>query len=200
MIHIELAKEDDAQGIHDVLLENLIEIENFEDISSTNRKELENSGFLRKEVGVDYYKKLIQDKFINIYITKDNYGDIIGFGSIHKNLYDVRQFRSTLNKIYTDDEKTMKLLTESDYGFAYLDQVSIVRKYKRNGIGTAIFNEMLLHIDVPIVSFIVEFPLANKASAKWHEQLGFDLAATCDGDYKGKKFKWWIYIFWNDEK
>lgn len=200
MIHIELAKEDDAQGIHKVLLENLIEIENIDDISRSYRKDLENHGFLRKEVGIDYYMKLIQNKFSDIYIAKDNSGDIIGFGSIHIKLYDVRQFRSTLSNIYTDDNKIMKLLTESDYGFAYLDQVSIARKYKRRGIGTAIFKKMRSNMDVPIVSFIVEAPLANIASAKWHEQLGFDLAATCDGDYKGKMFKWWIYIFWNDQR
>ncbi|MHA1192732.1 MAG: GNAT family N-acetyltransferase [Promethearchaeota archaeon] len=200
MIHVELAKEDDAQGIHDVLLENLIEIENIDDISSSHRTKLEKQGFLRKEVGIDYYKKLIQDESINIYVAKDDSGIIIGFGSIHENQHDVRQFRSTLDNIYTDNEKTLKLLTESETKFAYLDQVSIVVKYKRSGVGTAIFNEMLLNLDVPIVSFIVEVPLANKASARWHEHLGFDLAATCDGDYKGKKFKWWIYIFWINEK
>ena len=200
MIQVELAKKDDAQGIHDVLLENLIEIENIDDISSSLRKKLEKQGFLRKEVGIDYYKTLIQDDFIDIYVAKDNSGVIIGFGSIHNNKHDVRQFRSTLDNIYTENKKIMKLLTESESKFAYLDQVSIVRKYKRSGIGTAIFNKMRLNIAVPIVSFIVEVPLANIASAKWHEQLGFDLTATCDGDYKGKKFKWWIYIFWNDEK
>ena len=145
-------------------------------------------------------KKLIQDEYINIYVAKDDSGIIIGFGSIHMNLHDVRQFRSTLDNIYTDNEKTMKLLTESEHKFAYLDQVSIVTKYKRSGVGTAIFNEMLLNLDVPIVSFIVEVPLANKESASWHEHLGFDLADTCDGGYKVKKFKWWIYIFWIDEK
>ncbi|MHA1670697.1 MAG: GNAT family N-acetyltransferase [Promethearchaeota archaeon] len=200
MIHVELAKENDAQEIHAVLLENLIEIDNIDDLSSVYKRKLEKNGFLRKEVGVDYYKKLIQDESINIYIARNNSEDIIGFGSIYENQHDVRQFRSTLDNIYTDNEKTMKLLTESDHRFAYLDQVSISTKYKRRGVGTAIFNEMLLNLNVPIVSFIVEIPIANKASVKWHEHLGFDLAATCDGNYKSKKFKWWIYIFWIDNK
>ena len=107
MIHVELAKENDAQGIHDVLLENLIEIENIDDISSSHRTKLEKQGFLRKEVGIDYYKKLIQDESIKIYVARDHSGIIIGFGSIHENQHDVRQFRSTLDNICTDNKRTV---------------------------------------------------------------------------------------------
>ena len=53
--------------------------------------------------------------------------------------------------------------------FAYLDQVSILPEFKRKGVGTAIFQKALLKLDSPVVAFIVEKPLFNKASIYWHE-------------------------------
>ncbi|MHA2123549.1 MAG: hypothetical protein ACW990_20315, partial [Promethearchaeota archaeon] len=66
------------------------------------------------------------------------------------------------------------------------------------GIGTAIFQKALLKINTPVVAFIVEKPLFNKASVFWHENNGFEFSAISDGEYKGKDFKFQILIHWNN--
>ena len=194
---VEIAKSKDALGVYNALKENLIEIHDFDKISKKQRKYLENRGFLRKEVDIKYYKELIEDQKCDIYIAKNINGDIIGFASIHKNKYNIANFRTTLDNLYTDDKNIEELLTSKEKKFAYLDQISIIPDYQRKGVGIAILNQILANTGVPIVAFIVEIPLANKASALWHEYNGFELAATCDGIYKEKKFQWWIYIHWN---
>ncbi|MFX0042552.1 MAG: GNAT family N-acetyltransferase [Candidatus Hodarchaeota archaeon] len=196
-IDIEIAKSKDAFGVYNALKENLIEINDFDKISKEQRKYLENRGFLRKEVDIKYYEELIEDSKCDIYIAKNMDGDIIGFASIHKNKYNIADFRTTLDNLYTDHKEIEELLTSKEKEFAYLDQISIVPDYQRKGVGTAILNQILTNTVVPIVAFIVEVPLANKASARWHEYNGFERAAKCDGIYKEKKFQWWIYIHWN---
>ena len=89
------------------------------------------------------------------------------------------------------------MLLNDEIEFAYLDQVSILPEYKRNGVGSVIFQEALLKLDSPVVAFIVERPIFNKASVYWHEHNGFTLEAISDGDYKGKSFKFLIYVNWN---
>ncbi len=194
---VEIAKSKDALGVYNALKENLIEIHDFDKISKKQRKYLENRGFLRKEVDIEYYKELIEDPNCDIYVAKNNNGDIIGFASTHKNKYNIANFRTTLDNLYTDDKNIEELLTSKEKKFAYLDQISIIPDYQRKGVGIAILNQILANTGVPIVAFIVEIPLANKASALWHEYNGFELVATCDGIYKEKKFQWWIYIHWN---
>jgi ribosomal protein S18 acetylase RimI-like enzyme len=195
-IKIGIAQLEDAKGIHEVLLQNLIEIRDFDEITDEEKKDLEKTGFLRKEEPKEYYEKLIKDKKCDIYLAKTN-GKSIGFASIQKKKYDIANFRSTLDNLYTDDENVRILLTSEDKEFAYLDQVSIIPEVKRKGVGKVLINKMLEDLDVPIVSFIVKMPLANTASLHWHKALGFVLEANADGEYKGKKFEWWIYIHWN---
>ena len=96
-----------------------------------------------------------------------------------------------------ENERTKDLLLNEEIEFAYLDQVSILPEYKRKGIGTAIFKEALLKINTPIVAFIVENPIFNKASVYWHEHNGFEFSAISYGEYKGKDFKFQIFIHWN---
>lgn len=194
---VEIAKSKDSLGVYNALKENLIEIHDFDKISKKQRKYLENRGFLRKEVDIKYYKELIEDPNCDIYVAKNNNGDIIGFASIHKNKYNIANFRTTLDNLYTDDKNIEELLTSKEKKFAYLDQISILPDYQRKGVGIAILNQILANTEVPIVAFIVEIPLPNKASALWHEYNGFELTATCDGIYKDKKFQWGIYIHWN---
>lgn len=194
---VEIAQSEDALGVYNALKENLIEIRDFDKISQKQREILENRGFLRKEVGLEYYKELIEDSNCDIYVAKSNNGAIIGFASIHKNKYNIANFRSTLDHLSVDDKNVEELLTGKDKEFAYLDQISILSEYQRKGVGTAILNRILANTEVPIVAFIVEVPLTNKASALWHEANRFELVATCDGKYKKKKFQWRIYVHWN---
>jgi len=197
-ITIEIASLEDALGVYNAFKQNLIEIQDFDNIPKTQRKHLENQGFLRKEVDVKYYKDLIEDPNTDIYVAKNNSGDILAFASIHKDKFNIYNFRTTLDNLYPDDEKIKELLTIEDTKFKYLDQISVIPEFKRKGVGTAILKKILADSVVPIVAFIVEEPLANKASALWHEYNDFKLGATCDGEYKGKKFLWSIYIHWND--
>lgn len=194
---VEIASLEDASGIFNTLKQNLIEIRDFDKIPEKQRKYLENNGFLRKEVTIDYYKNLIEDLDVDIYVAKNKAGDIIAFASIHKKKYNIYNFRTTLDNLYTDDKKIKDLLTNKEKKFVYLDQISVIPEFKRKGVGTAILKKIQATVDVPVVAFIVELPLANKASALWHKNNGFDLAATCDGEYKKKKFQWSIYIHWN---
>jgi L-amino acid N-acyltransferase YncA len=160
---------------------------------------LEEHGFLRKEVDIDYYKKLINNENCEVYIAKTKNGDIIGFATVFRNKYNVRNFRSTLENLYIDNKEIMALLTKKDKKFAHLDQISIIPDYKRKGVGYGIISKALYDIKSSFIAFIVEKPLANKASALWHEYCGFELVGTADGSYKGQKFEWKIYLNWNNE-
>jgi GNAT superfamily N-acetyltransferase len=105
--------------------------------------------------------------------------------------------RDVIGNLSFENERTKDLLLNKEIEFAYLDQVSILPEYKRKGVGTVIFQEALLKLDVPVVAFIVEKPMFNKASVYWHEHNGFTLEAISDGEYKGKSFKFLIYVNWN---
>ena len=196
-ILVQIAHVDDVSGIHYALKQNLIEIRDIDEISKKQRKELEEEGFLRKEVDIEYYKKLIEAPYTDIYVAKNNAGTIIGFASIHRKKYDIIKVRDVIGNLSFENERTKDLLLKKEIKFAYLDQVSILPKYKRRGVGTIIFQEALLKLDAPVVAFIVEKPIFNKASVYWHEHNGFILEAISDGDYKGKSFKFLIYINWN---
>ena len=196
-ILVQIASIEDAEGILNALKQNLIEIRDVDEISQKHRKKLEDEGFLRKEVDIDYYKKLIEDPHIEIYIAKNNTGTIVGFASIHRKKYDIVKVRDVVGNLSFENKKTKDLLLNEEIEFSYLDQVSILPEYKRKGVGTVIFQKALLQLDTPIVAFIVEKPIFNKASVYWHEHNGFILEAISDGDYKGKSFKFLIYINWN---
>ncbi|MBY9015875.1 MAG: GNAT family N-acetyltransferase [Candidatus Lokiarchaeota archaeon] len=197
-IIVTTASIEDAEGILNALKQNLIEIRDIDEISQKQRKRLEDEGFLRKEVDIEYYKKLIEDPHIEIYIAKNNTGIIVGFASIHRKKYDIIKVRDVIGKLSFENDRVKDLLLNDEIEFAYLDQVSILPEYKRKGVGTVIFQNALLKLDAPVVAFIVEKPIFNKASVYWHEHNGFTLEAISDGDYKGKSFKFLIYINWNN--
>ena len=199
-INVGIATIDDAQGVHNALKYNLIEIGDVDKISTKQRKELEEEGFLRKEVDLEYYKKLIEDPFIDIFIAKNNAGIIIGFASLHRKRYNIIKVRDVIGNLSFENEKTKDLLLNEEVEFAYLDQVSILPEYKRKGVGTTIFQKALLEIKSPVVAFIVEKPIFNKASVYWHERNGFMLEAVSGGEYKGESFKFLIYVNWNSAK
>ena len=190
---------EDAEGILNALKQNLIEIRNVDEISQKQRKRLEEEGFLRKEVDIDYYKNLIEDPNIDIYVAKNDEGTIIGFASIHRKKYDVIKVRDVVGNLSFENKKTNDLLINEKTEFAYLDQVSILPEYKRKGVGTAIFQEALSKLNTPVVAFIVEKPIFNKASIYWHEHNGFEFSAISDGKYKEKDFKFQIFIHWNEK-
>ncbi|MCK4780052.1 MAG: hypothetical protein KAT57_07690, partial [Candidatus Lokiarchaeota archaeon] len=73
-IKVKAASIEDATGIYNALKQNLIEIRDVDEISKKKRKELEDEGFLRKEVDIEYYKKLIKAPNIEIYVAKNNDG------------------------------------------------------------------------------------------------------------------------------
>lgn len=198
-INVGIASLDDAQGILNALKLNLVEIRDVDDISNKQKKTLEDEGFLRKEVDIEYYKNLIEDPHINIYIAKNNTGKIIGFASIHRKKYNIIKVRDVIGNLSFENEETKDLLLNESTEFAYLDQVSILPEFKRKGVGTAIFQNALLKLDSPVVAFIVEKPLFNKASIYWHEFNGFEFSAISDGEYKGKVFKFQVFIHWNEK-
>lgn len=198
-INVEIANLEDALGVYNTLKQNLIEIRDFDKISKKQRKHLENHGFLRKEVEAEYYKKLIEDPDTDIYLAKNNNGTIIGFASIHRKKYNVIKVRDVIGDLSFEDNRTKDLLLDENTEFAYLDQISILPKYKRKGVGTAIFKRALSKINTPIVAFIVEKPLFNKASLVWHKYNGFEFSAISGGEYKGKTFKFQILIHWNEK-
>ncbi len=191
---VQIASLKDSLGIHNALKQNLIEIRDFDDITDEQRKELEERGFLRKEVDEDFYVQLIQDVNKKIYVAKNKRGDVIGFASIYNNENNIKTIRKTLQNLHIEDKEILDLLVNEKRSFAYLDQISIVPEFKRKGVGTAILEKALVEIEIPLVAFIVKLPLMNKASALWHEHTGFELVGTGDGDYKGQKFEWLIYI------
>ncbi|MFX1419820.1 MAG: GNAT family N-acetyltransferase [Promethearchaeota archaeon] len=197
-IYIGIANLEDAVGIYNALKQNLIEIKDVDKITEKQKKELEKEGFLRKEVGIEYYKGLINDPHTDIYVAKDNKGNIIGFASIHKKKYNIFKVRDVVGNLSFEDERSKELLLNEKNEFTYLDQISIIPEYKHKGIGTAIFKKALLKLDTPIVAFIVEKPLFNRASLDWHKYNGFNFCGISDGEYKGKIFKFQIFIHWND--
>ena len=194
---VKVASLEDAEGILNALKQNLIEIREVDEISQKQRKKLEVEGFLRKEVPVEYYQELIENPDIDIYIAKNDAGKIIGFISIHRKKFNIVKVRDVIGKLSFENKKTNDLLLNEKTEFAYLDQVSILPEYKRKGVGTTMYQEALLKITTPIVAFIVEKPIFNKASVYWHEHNGFELSAMSDGEYKGKAFKFQIFIHWN---
>ncbi|MFW9867425.1 MAG: GNAT family N-acetyltransferase [Candidatus Thorarchaeota archaeon] len=193
-IIVTIANINDALGVYYALKQNLVEIQDFDKIPKKQRKILENEGFLRKEVDIEYLQNLIEDRKTNIYVAKNDEGKIIGFASIHKDKFNIFNFRSTLDNLYVDDPEVEALLISEEKKFNYLEQISILPGHKRKGIGTALLVEIIANSKLPIVAFIVDAPLANIPSAHWHKYNGFELKATCDGEYKGKKFIWSIYI------
>ncbi len=196
-IKVKAASIEDATGIYNALKQNLIEIIGVDEISKKKRKELEDEGFLRKEVDIEYYKKLIKAPNIEIYVAKNNDGQTLGFASIHTKKYNIIKVRDVIGNLSFENERAKDLLLNEKIEFAYLDQVSILPEYKRKGVGTVIFQEALKKIETPVVAFIVEKPLFNKASIYWHEYNGFEFSAISDGEYKGKAFKFQIFVHWN---
>ena len=176
-VNVEVASLEEASGIYKALKQNLIEIRDFDKIPKKQRKYLEDHGFLRKEVDVKYYERLIEDPNTDIYVAKNKSGDIIAFASIHKNKGNIYNFRTTLDNLYVEDKKIMELLTAEDTKFIYLDQISVFLEFKRKGVATAILKKILTDVDLPIVAFIVDLPLANKASSYshfWYKRLYSD--------------------------
>ena len=198
-INVEIASLKDASGIYNALKQNLIEIKDVDEISEKLRNELEEEGFLRKEVEIEYYEVLIKDPNTEIYIAKNDSGKIIGFASIHRKKYNIIKVRDVIGNLFFENERTKDLLFNEKTEFAYLDQVSILPEYKRKRVGTTIFQEALLKLNTPVVAFIVEKPIFNKASIYWHEYNGFEFSAISDGEYKGKAFKFQIFIHWNEK-
>ena len=197
-IIVSIALLSDVEGILSALKQNLIEIREVDEISQEQRKILEDEGFLRKEVDIQYYKELIEAPNTDIYIAKNKIGTVIGFVSIHRKKYDIVKVRDVIGKLSFENERVKDLLLNEETEFDYLDQISILPEFKRKGVGTLIFQEALTNLTSPIVAFIVEKPVFNKASVYWHEQNGFALEAISDGEYKGKAFKFLIYINWNN--
>jgi ribosomal protein S18 acetylase RimI-like enzyme len=198
--NVKVATIEDAEGIFNALKQNLIEIRDIDEVSQKERERLEDEGFLRKEGSIEYYINLIEDPNIDIYVDKTDEGKIIGFVSIHKKNYDIVKVRDVIGEISFENEKSKELLLNTATKFDYLDQVSILPEFKRMGIGTTIFQKALMNLDNPVVAFIVEKPIFNKASVYWHEHNGFEFSAISGGEYKGKEFKFQIFIHWNEKK
>ena len=167
-------------------------------LQKKKRKQLEDQGFLRKEVGIEYYENLIRDPNTDIYVAKDKEGKLIGFASIHNKKYDIVKVRDVVGTLSIEGDRTKDLLLNENTEFTYLDQISILPEYKRKGIGTTIFKKALKNIKTPIVAFIVEQPLFNRASLDWHKFNGFTFSGISEGKYKGKAFKFQILIHWNE--
>ena len=196
---VKVASLEDAEGILNALKQNLIEVRDVDKISQVQRKKLEDEGFLRKEVPIEYYQELIEDPDIDIYIAINEARKIIGFISIHRKKYNIVKVRDVIGKLSFENNKTDDLLLNEKTEFAYLDQVSILPEYKRKGVGTTMYQEALPKITTPVVAFIVEKPIFNKASVYWHEHNGFELSAISGGEYKGKTFKFQIFVHWNEK-
>ena len=103
--NIKIANVEDAEGILNALKQNLIEIRDVDEISQKQRKKLEEEGFLRKEVDIDYYKNLIEDPNIDIYVAKNDDGTIIGFASIHRKKYDIIKVRDVVGNLSFENKK-----------------------------------------------------------------------------------------------
>ncbi|MFX0008040.1 MAG: GNAT family N-acetyltransferase [Promethearchaeota archaeon] len=195
--NVSIARFEDSPGIYNVFKQNLVEIRDLDETIQEQKKELENQGFLRKEVGIGYYENLINGPNTQIFVAKDQEGNILGFASFYIKKYDIIKVRDVIGNLSFENNRTKDLLLNNDTEFAYLDQISLLPEYKRKGIATSIFKKALLEINTPIVAFIVEKPLFNKASIYWHKHNGFEFSAISDGEYKDKKFKFQIFIHWN---
>ena len=189
------ATEEDSAGIHQILLKNLVEVKDVKSLTPKEKSLLKEHGFLRKEVPESYYLGLIKDPQVDIYIAKNKSKEIIGFGSFHLNKASIRNFRSSVDKIDTDKPENLDLLTNSKKKFIYLDQIAVDPKFHRNGIGKLIFQKAQQNFTKPVVSFIVNTPLDNLASAKWHINVGFSQIAEVKGKYKATNFNWHVYLF-----
>ncbi len=192
---ISKAQLEESSGIHKLLLKNLVEIQDVKELTPTQRNKLETEGFLRKEVSQKYYADLIQNPDVDIFIAKNPIGEIVGFATFHLKKSDVRIFRTTLQSLDIQNTDILELLTMADRTFVYLDQVSIDPKYQRQGVGRLLIQHVIPLITTPMVSFIVKEPLANIASSKWHEKVGFKLVGLANGSYKNMSFEWEIYLF-----
>ena len=199
-INVSIARFEDSPGIFNIFKQNLVEIRDLDEIIQEQKKKLENQGFLRKEVGIEYYENLINSPNTQIFVAKNQEGNILGFASFHIKKYDIVKVRDVIGNFSFENDRTKDLLLNDDTEFACLDQISILPEYKRKGIATTIFKKALLKIHTPIVAFIVEKPLFNKASIYWHKHNGFEFCAISDGEYKGKRFKFQIFIHWNKKK
>ena len=189
---IKIATLNDVNGIHFVLNQNLVKIKNINELPDEKRKDLEDRGFLRKQVDVEFYKDLIERDKTEIYIAQDN-NNIIGFASIYKNQNNIRKIRDTSIILHINEKKDEALLIDKELNFVYLDQLSVIPDYQHKGVATAILNKILEHISDPIISFIVKVPLANNASEKWHIFNNFKSIGTAEGIYKEKSFLWNVY-------
>lgn len=191
---VSVADPSDAEGIYKALKSNLVEIKDVDSLSEDQIRDLEQKGFLRKEVDIQYYRKLIKDRKTDIYIAKSKDWGILGFASIHKEQVNIYELRCTLETLDIKNPDYKDLLVNEKTKFIYLDQISVLNEYKRIGIASKLMKAILKDNLEPIVAFIVKKPLNNKASALWHEYNSFELIGTADGRYKSKQFQWNIYI------
>ncbi|GAH36227.1 unnamed protein product [marine sediment metagenome] len=104
---VQIASLRDSPGIHNALKQNLIEILDFDEIPDEQRKELEDQGFLRKEVDEDFYTQLIQDVNKKVYVAKNKRGDVIGFASIYNNENNIKTIRKTLQNLHIKDKEIL---------------------------------------------------------------------------------------------
>ncbi|MBY9007475.1 MAG: GNAT family N-acetyltransferase [Candidatus Lokiarchaeota archaeon] len=191
--NIRIANLDDAEKIIFVLKANLVQVNNINELTKEKKAEIENKGFLRKEVPLQFYKKLIEDKNKEIYIASDN-DDIIGFASIYKNQNNILKIRDTSIILNIKVKKDESILIDDDLYFIYLDQISVIPDYQHKGIATSILNKIIQNNKDPIVSFVVNLPLKNNASDLWHTYNNFKLIGTAEGNYKNVDFLWNIYM------
>ncbi|MHA1679070.1 MAG: GNAT family N-acetyltransferase [Promethearchaeota archaeon] len=196
-LKIRLANLNDIDRIHEILLKNIVNIKNVGKISAKQKILLENTGFLRKEVDKSFYRYLIETLDCDIYVALNKKENVIAFASLYKNQSNIKKLRDSLNNLNVNDKAREVLLNETKT-FSYLDQISVLPDLKRKRIGTALIKHIIHDTNKPIVAFVLKRPLANKASAFWHEFNGFKLVGTCDGTYKEKNLEWWVYIHWNN--
>ena len=194
---IEIANLEDVIDILNIVKQNLIQVRDINRISEESKRELEEQGFLRKEIDKEYFENLITNSNSDIYIAKNKDNNIIGFASFHKKNYNIEKVRDITGNFFLKNDLTKELFHNDTKAFAYLEQISVLPEYKSQGIGTAIFQTILSKIDYPIVAFIVEKPILNKASREWHIYNGFEFVGTNISEYKGMDFKFQIFVNWN---
>jgi ribosomal protein S18 acetylase RimI-like enzyme len=148
---VNIASLKDSTGVHHILKHNLVEVRNIDAIKQKERKRLESKGFLRKEVGKEYYENLFRDPIAKIYIAKDSRGNIIGFASIYSIEYNIRIVHADIGNLSFENDETKELLLNERSEFAYLDQISILPEFQRKGVANAIFEKVLKEIDTPIL-------------------------------------------------
>jgi len=74
---IEIANLEDVIGILNVVKQNLIQIRDITRSSEESKRELEEQGFLRKEIDKEYFENLITNSNSDIYIAKNKDNNII---------------------------------------------------------------------------------------------------------------------------